>query len=122
MLFAASRESPNSPFQASCTGCWPAPSPLDLPTLFDLARSGGAAWVLRAEAAFHEVPFGLGLRSIAATAHWALTRAEDGSEAMSGATRGTNQGRERDASRAVVGSELAAAIALDIAPRLGGAE
>lgn len=92
------------------------------PSLLELARSGGAAWVLQAEAAFDEVPFGLGLRRIAATAGWALTRAEDGSTAVNGNARGSNEGREREADRAGLAAELAAAIADDIAPQLDGGE
>jgi hypothetical protein len=91
-------------------------------SLLDLARSGGAAWVLQAEAAFNEVPFGLGLRRISATARWALTRAEDGSTALDGTARGSNEGIEREAGRAGLAAKIAAEIADAIASQLDGGE
>ncbi len=90
--------------------------------LLEIARSGGAAWVLYVEAAFNEVPFALGLWRIAATAVWGLTRAEDGSTAMKGNASGSNEGREREADRAGLAEELASAIADEIAPQLDGGE
>lgn len=100
----------------------PAASASDPSSLVELARSGGAAWILRAEASFHEAPFGLASRSIALSASWALMRAEDGATAANGAADRTNQGREREADRVVLAAELAAAIADSLAPRLGGTE
>jgi hypothetical protein len=91
-------------------------------SLLDLARSGGAAWVLQAEAAYTEVPVGLGLRRISATARWALTRAEDGSTALDGTARGSNEGIEREAGRAGLAAKIAAEIADAIAPQLDGGE
>ena len=91
-------------------------------SLLELARSGGATWVLKAEAAFNEVPFGLGLRRITATAGWTLIRAEDGSAAMSSTARGSNEGAEQEADRAGLAAKIAAEIADEIAPRLDGGE
>jgi hypothetical protein len=91
-------------------------------SLLELARSGGAAWVLKAEAAFNEVPFGLDLRRIAATAGWTLLRAKDGSAAVDGTMRGSNEGAEQEADRAGLARKIAADIADEIAPQLDGGE
>ena len=97
----------------------PAPPP-DTAELLELARSGGAAWVLEAVVSFLEAPRGIGPGRITATADWTLIRAESGSTAARGKARGSNETRERDVDRAGLAMELGAAIADEIAGRLAG--
>lgn len=97
----------------------PAPPP-DTAELLELARSGGAAWVLEAVVSFFEAPRGIGPGRITATADWTLIRAESGSTAARGKARGSNEARERDVDRAGLAMELGAAIADEIAGWLAG--
>jgi len=74
--------------------------------LVEVAREGGAAWLLRITVAYTQTKLSQGATRVAGSASFSLVNAQTGVTSLSDRVAGSNAGREKNINLAALGVEL----------------